>query len=287
MNSRNFSSDEEDTSIDNYSYFNLPYKPIDYDKLFKEKRNTKYNDLETNENISFKLVYNQVFNLSKEETIIDNENKEHLIMPKPTEPTKSFISKRKRGRKTANNSNNKRKRNPHDKYSDDNVIKKIQIHYMNFIIDFINDCISSYEEYKKKKSFYFKDFIHKVKSDSSKKHIEELENSTINDLLKNIPISNKNKKCSEMQNKNLVDKILKIEKDNFFKNLFEMKYLELFDYYFNNNEPSNKIEINNKKIKLLKTKLFYELIQKNKEMKERILQVIEKNYKINCKLFIV
>ena len=158
---------------------------------------------------------------------------------------------------------------------------------MSFIIDFINDCISSYEEYKKKKSFYFKDFIHKVKSDSSKKHIEELENSTINDLLKNIPISNKNKKCSEMQNKNLVDKILKIEKDNFFKNLFEMKYLELFDYYFNNNEPSNKIEINNKKIKLLKTKLFYELIQKNKEMKERILQVIEKNYKINCKLFIV
>ena len=90
-----------------------------------------------------------------------------------------------------------------------------------------------------------------------------------------------------MQNKNLVDKILKIEKDNFFKNLFEMKYLELFDYYFNNNEPSNKIEINNKKIKLLKTKLFYELIQKNKEMKERILRVVEKNYKINFKLFVV
>ena len=43
----------------------------------------------------------------------------------------------------------------------------------------------------------------------------------------------------------------------------------------------------NKNIKLLKTKLFCELIQKNKEMKERILQVIEKNYKINCKLFIV
>ena len=156
MNSRNYSLDEEDTSINNSSYLNLPYISIDYDKLFKEKRNTKYNGFGTNENIIFKLAYNRVFNLSKEETIIDNENIKHLIMPKPTEPTKFFINKRKRGRKIANNSNNKRKRNPHDKYSDDNVIKKIQIHYMSFIIDFINDCISSYEEYKKKNLFILK-----------------------------------------------------------------------------------------------------------------------------------
>ena len=104
MNSRNFSLDEEDTSINNSSYLNLPYISIDYDKLFKEKRNTKYNGFGTNENIIFEIAYNQVFNLSKEETIIDNENKEHLLM---TKPTKSFISKRKRGRKIANNSNNK------------------------------------------------------------------------------------------------------------------------------------------------------------------------------------
>ena len=93
MNSRNYSLDEEDTSINNSSYLNLPYISIDYEKLFKEKRNTKYNDLGTNENMIFKLAYNRGFNLSKEETIIDNENKEHLIMPKPTEPTNFFINK--------------------------------------------------------------------------------------------------------------------------------------------------------------------------------------------------
>ena len=274
MNQRNYSPDEEDTSIDSCSYLNLSYISINYENLFKEKRNTNYNNFETNENIIFKLAYNKVFNLRNEETIIDNENMNHLLIKtEGVKPNKPSINKKKRGRKITNNNDNKRKRDPHDKFVNDNVIKKIQIHYMNFIINFINDCISY-----KEKSYQFKYFIHKVKSDSSKKHIKELENSSINYLLKNIPISSKFK-CSENRNKNLVDKLLKNEEDNFFKEIFGMKYLELFDYYFNNNEPSEEIIINNNKIKLSSdTNIFYELIQNNKDMKERILQIVEKIY---------
>jgi hypothetical protein len=58
-----------------------------------------------------------------------------------------------------------------------------------------------------------------------------------------------------------------------------MKYLELFDYYYNNNEPLKEIEINNKIIKLSPdTETFYTLIQNNEDMKERILKVAEKIY---------
>ena len=144
---------------------------------------------------------------------------------------------------------------------------------MNFIIDFINDFINS-----KGKRNRFIEFNYKVKSDISKAHRKELEDSSINDLLNNILISKKYKKCPEY-NKNLVGKLLKNKKDTSLKDLFGMKYLELFDYYYNNNEPSKEIEINNKIIKLSPdTETFYTLIQNNEDMKERILEVAEKIY---------
>ena len=59
-----------------------------------------------------------------------------------------------------------------------------------------------------------------------------------------------------------------------------MKYLDLFSYYYNGNKPLTEIEINNKIIKIsTKTKPFFRLIQKNKDIKERIMEVVEKFYK--------
>ena len=143
---------------------------------------------------------------------------------------------------------------------------------MNFIIKLINDCVSSKEKKRR-----FKYFTHKIKSDASKAHREELEDPSINDLLNNILISEKYNECPEF-NKNLADKLLKNKKDKFLKDLFDMKYLELFDYYYNNNKPLKEIKIN-RIIKLSpKTKTFYALIKKNKDMKERILEVAEKIY---------
>ena len=103
-----------------------------------------------------------------------------------------------------------------------------------------------------------------------------MKDSSIKDLLKNIPISTKYKNHNEFINKNLVDKL---SKDSFFKGLFNMRYLDLFNYYYNNNRPLKEISINNKIIKLSpKTETFYELIEKHKDYKERILEVTEKIY---------
>ena len=269
MYKRNYSSYDEDSSSDSNSYTDSTCVSIDYDNLFQEHRNIfKYNnDLITNPfsfiNENFKLAFNQVFILRKGETKIDYENKKNLFS------TEHPTTKRKRGRFTLK----KNERKEHTKYTEDNIIRKIQNHYMNFIIDFINDFINS-----KDKRNRFIEFNYKVKSDISKAHRKELEDSSINDLLNNILISKKYKKCPEY-NKNLVGKLLKNKKDTSLKDLFGMKYLELFDYYYNNNEPLKEIEINNKIIKLSPdTETFYTLIQNNEDMKERILEVAEKIY---------
>ena len=268
MITRNYCTYDEDSSNDSNSYLNSKYISIDFENLFQEQKHVlKYNnDLEnklfSNTNEDFKSTFNQVFILRKEETEIENENKKYLFS------TKHFTNKRKRGRLTSN----KKKRNEHTKYTEDNVITKIQTHYMNFIIKLINDYVSSKEKKR------FKNFTHKIKSKISKAYREELEDSSINALLNNILISEKYNECPEF-NKNLADKLLKNKNDTFLKDLFDMKYLELFDYYYNNNKPLKEIKIKNKVIKLSpKTKTFYTLIKKNEDMKERILEVAEKIY---------
>ena len=131
MITRNYSTYDEDSSNDSNSYLNSKYISIDFENLFQEKTNIlKYNNelenkLFTNTNENFKSTFNQVFILRKEETEIENENKKYLFS------TKHFTNKRKRGRLTSN----KKKRNEHTKYTEDNVITKIQTHYMNFIIN--------------------------------------------------------------------------------------------------------------------------------------------------------
>jgi len=214
-------------------------------------------------------TFDLFFNKNKEEnTKIHYDNKRRFF-------SIENFGKKKRGRPATN----KTKRKPHDKNSEDNVITKIQAHYMKFIINFINDCINS-----KNKRKLFRHFNHKDKRTPTKMHIKELQDSSINDLLMNIQFSTKYKKNKNVEfNRKLVEKL---SKDNtFFTRLLKMEYLELFYYYYyNGNMPTKKIVIDEQAINLSKNiKTFFDLIQKNqvdKEHKERILEVAEKIFKI-------
>ena len=214
---------------------------------------------------AFDFAFN---NNLEEDTDNSNENKTHIF-------NVEFIGKKKKGRIPKNN----KKRQKHDRNIDDNVITKIQTHYMKFIIDIINDCIPAEEKrYKKNR---FKQFNHGDKRNSNKMHIEELKNSSINDLLKKFSVSPKYN-CDEYANGKLVEKYTK--ENSFLKDLFKMDYLELFNYYYNGNRPTREIIINDRKIKLSKeTKTFYDLIENknnDKKHKERILEITEKIFKI-------
>ena len=70
---------------------------------------------------AFDFAFN---NNLEEDTDISNENKTHIF-------NEEFICKKKKGRIPKNN----KKRQKHDRNIDDNVITKIQTHYMKFNID--------------------------------------------------------------------------------------------------------------------------------------------------------
>ena len=179
------------------------------------------------------------------------------------------LPKMKRGRKSENNS----KKETHDSKSYDNILIKIQVHYMNFIISFINDCIRAFNKSKK---LFFKKFNTDIKKKVSKMSFDSIKNSTINEILSNIKISRKYKKFDPYYNKVNLNILLK---DDWFKKLFGMKFLDLFRYYYNDKEPFNKILLFDKIITLSKdTKPFFKLIERNKEISQRIIEITEIDY---------
>jgi hypothetical protein len=179
------------------------------------------------------------------------------------------LPKMKRGRKSENNS----KKETHDSKSYDNILIKIQVHYMNFIISFINDCIRAFNKSKK---LFFKKFNTDIKKNVSKMSFDSIKNSTINEILSNIKISRKYKKFDPYYNKVNLNILLK---DDWFKKLFGMKFLDLFRYYYNDKEPFTEILLFDKIITLSKdTKPFFKLIERNKEISQRIIEITEIDY---------
>ena len=168
---------------------------------------------------------------------------------------------------------NKRK-TEHSSASTDKIICKIQIHFLNFIISFINDSVKGFFKYQKYK---FANFSHKEKSKVSFDYLDEMKNSTIGDLLFKMTISPKFK-CGKDNN---INNLKQLEQIPFFQSLFNIKYLDLFSKYYNANQPLKELLINGVKISFSsKTKSFSELLQRknNKKLKEFLIDIAENFY---------
>ncbi len=90
-----------------------------------------------------------------------------------------FINK-KRGRqiKETNSSNNKNKPKVHDKFSTDNLLRKIQVHYISFIIAAINSILKNLG-YKEE----FLKLDYEAKKNVSRNYFEILKKSTLSDII--------------------------------------------------------------------------------------------------------
>ena len=202
---------------------------------------------------------------------LKNEFNIDIIKALLQNPRPEFITEvrnKKRGRHSSYN-NNKRE---HSSSSTDNMINKIQTHFLNFFICFINDIVKGYYSYQKYK---FAKFAHKQKSKVSHNYIVGMKNSTIGDLIRKMNISPKFK-CSKDHNINNLNRLDRIP---FFENLFKIKYLDLFSKYYNNKQPLKELLIEDVMISFSpKTKSFSELLQKYKNLKDEIIIVAEKFY---------
>jgi len=220
--------------------------------------------------------------LSFKQIIISQTKEDDSTKTKPnfiTKITQKKDFKKKRGREKTT----KIERNEHDSNSYDNIITKIQVHFLNFLISFLNDAIDSI--FEKNKNIHFVKFNYAEKSNRKNENLAKMKSSTIKELLLNIDISLKYKKFEKNINKKLVEKL---DQFPFFQQVFKMNFLKLFYYYYNNKQPfEQKLLIFDQEIILSeKTKSFYNLLDKNQELEENIMNVIEFEYLKNMEQMI-
>ena len=180
-----------------------------------------------------------------------------------------IIEKKKRGRRPKNETSKKRK---HDASDYDNILRKIQVHYLTFIVNFANDLIAAF--IINNKEFKFKSLSYDLKKTVNHSYVQYLKNKKIGEILQ-FDASSKNKKFNNSINKQIFKKVCEISP--FLDIFFNMSYLELFsEYYFKYNR---EFFFQGKNISLSKnTRIFVDLIQKNSVDAEKIRQVAINNF---------
>lgn len=161
----------------------------------------------------------------------------------------------------------------HNKYYPDNVLRKIQVHSINYIFDLINEilCIKGYKD-------KFLSIPYKFKKEINKNKVMKLKQSLIGDII-NQNISKKYRtKCIEdiQRNMNLFNQV---KNDTFFREILNETYLSILRNYYL--KDKNDIIIDGFHFKLEKVKTIKDLKNKYNEDKRYIYminEVIEKNY---------
>ena len=194
----------------------------------------------------------------------ENNNKKDLF--------KTEQLKRKRGRKI----NKESKKATHSALFKDNIKRKIQVHFLTFLVSLINDIISTFPF----KGISLKDLAYNMKAKISEMYFEKLKKSSIKELIENINISSKFKNYEENMNKEVIKKLIEYDFD-YFSKLFEEDYLFFFRLYYNDEKPLNKLSLFGKTIEFSKkTESFYILIknQEDKELKKAIIEGAKKYF---------
>ena len=228
------------------------------------------------ENSSNLIQMNDILNPESSSSSLDEEElyyiSKNILKRNLGEIFKIELAKKKRGPKKKKET----KKAEHNAWAKENIISKIQRHYLNFIVSFLNDSILSILGEKKRKIIFFLNINNKIKSKSSNDHIAKMKKSTISDILKNSGISDRYKYYDENTNKMNVEALIE---HPWFKEIFERKYLDLFLNYYNDEKPLKELMIFDKKVILSKnTKSFYYLLHKKEELKDRIIYFCKKDY---------
>jgi hypothetical protein len=203
-------------------------------------------------------------NLSMRDSIYDIENsdsKEKKQIFKTVKSSNQLI-KKKRGR------NRMRKQNEkfHDKKSSDNVLRKIQVHYLSFIIDFLNNILSIFN--------YNRQFLkldYNFKKNVNRKHINKLKKNTLEEIVCN-NISSKFKKYKTNENKLLCEEV---KENPVLKRILSENYCRFFrKIYYPSKNPMNLNEygLTKKVILFKKIQMYKDLLEKSGALKDNILK---------------
>ena len=200
------------------------------------------------------------------------ENLNNLRIP-PKNPF-SILAKKRRGRakqkRKQNEINEKEKYNEdndynkiHDKHTIDNLLRKIQVHYLTFIVQFLNE-ILEFLNFKQR----FLNLTYKFKSNVNKKFFNSLKTKTIGDIISN-QISVKYKKVALNKNENVYKET---KWNKILNNIFSENYLLFFKkIYFKSKIIINLEEygLNQKLILSEKAQMYKDLIENEEYVYKR------------------
>lgn len=210
-----------------------------------------------------------IFNMNEDEREIKKKIEEKKVNNLLNEK-RERENKTKRGRQ-----NRTKKKKEHTGKDFDNILVKIQNHYLSFIIKFSNDVSSTVlgNEYKD----IFKNIDRACKINIKYDYFNKIKSGPIENILK-LDINNKYQYYSKDNNSVNFDKLCK--KSIWLKNkYFKMNFLDLFNYYYNNGDLLEEVNIGGINVSLSKnTETFYHLKYKNIEQEESLLNVVKTAY---------
>lgn len=270
----------------NYSFLEKNIKNLEFEKLtaknnlknIRSKKVEKKNEI--NEKINDKhdkKIKNDVikFITNKEDNNINNNNQNlnnSNIKYNPifiiNNETQNITKKGRRA--TKNNSK------VHLASDYDNILTKVQVHFLSFIINFMNDILRTFIPNINKDSL-FKNIDYRIKKTINHASIKKIQTKNILEILR-FDISPKYKLFHKSTNSIIADKIC--EKLPFMEEILKKNYLDFFNEYYY--APSDKNYcIDGRTIKVTeKTEIFSELLKRNLSYKDRIKNVIM--YYFNC-----
>ena len=184
------------------------------------------------------------------------------------------IIKQKRGR--VRKSLRKEMSKSHDRNTIDNLLRKVQVHYLSFITTFLNNVLIALNKSKK-----FQKLDYKYKRNIKKTFVNSLKIKNIGDIIGS-EISDKYKKFDKNYNKALLEEY---KKDEILSELFKKQYLVLFrKIYYKNKKKINMKELGinlDQEINLSNAKTFEDLL------KEKDNNINDEEYKSNLKKCII
>jgi len=279
-------SDIEKSEEDDESFSKIePYTSNIFDNENSEE------DTKSLSEIDISKIFEFPYNSKDDEDDIDEEDlyflKDGKTSTNQNENREKFkISTKKRGRKKEKKEiklNKKRKEKSHNKYDKDNLLRKCQISYFNFIIKFLNILIKLFNSKLKidpKKKFIPIDYA--IKKIVNRDQKNKLHTNSIEDMIKN-DISPKYKKSRTSSNKDLCEEIKQCGIPE-IENVFKKNFIFLFDIYhksirsFNLKDLDEDLE--NLKIEIPENvELYKDLLNKNmKDVKFEEYKALMESY---------
>lgn len=253
-----FNPEKSDVSEISYNEENNIILNNEYNDIHEPQ---KINSMETNISKD-EFEENNEYNFTIDDSIkgIILESKINIVKSKKFFNVKTLIN---RGRKRINLKGEKNNQKKHKKTDLDNILTKVQVHFITFIVNITNEIKSRVIKQDQFNQFNFLDIDYNLKKKINFKTFENLKTYKVKDILQ-LPASKKYKSLSNKDDYNKMILKLVYNSSEDLKELFNMNYLSLFEIYYNDCKPLKRIILKGKEFILSdELKCFYNLVEKN------------------------